>query len=112
MEHMENSVKSEVDLESDSEPKLEIAEDHHQHHHGHHHHNGLFTFFVYNFCLHFLFTFTEFVYIFCLLFSGHHAHHAHHHVVVNGGLNNHMNNTDAVESLLMLGRQPVVSTER
>ena len=47
MEHMENSVKSEVDLESDSEPKLEIAEDHHQHHHGHHHHNGLFTFFVY-----------------------------------------------------------------
>merc|ERR1711963_510637 len=54
MEH-ENSVKSEVDLESDSEPKLEIAEEQ--------------------------------------------PHHSHM-------------NTDAVESLLMLGRQPVVSTER
>lgn len=32
MEH-ENSVKSEVDLESDSEPKLEIAEE--QPHHSH-----------------------------------------------------------------------------
>ena len=32
MEH-ENSVKSEVDLESDSEPKLEIAEE--QPHHNH-----------------------------------------------------------------------------